>query len=602
MLHLYNKVQMSDQVKELINAFDFCESVDISNVNDIKDDDLYIVEIDRSQKELLIHIRNLLFYKKNSLIYFFINDSHSLMLFQLASLLNVKSIITQKSDIFKTILNIKKDFLDFENLKRNKALLQALGKEQYFLLYKDNKLKFASQKIYKDFEFQNLSCIESKIESIFDLDNNSTFTFNQQQYKTINKKLDSSDENFIYIDNVAQNTGKDILNIEFIKSRIFFIETIKEKILQEDISKQKLGIITIHIENIFNLKKDWSEYDIEVAVRDLLLQIKMSIQPNIILAQYDNGLYLTLFEGLDFEAIKEKALEIQKEVTKYTKNQMIKPIIGLYAFDINDLELNKILEIISDIAIEKIKAKDIETKKLHRVLNLSENLDDARAIDIFLQTAFINKTPVKLVNIYKGICINTSSVVVKKTDQEIYVTYEHLQGVVMQFEGSTVIQSSSFSKDILADVKYIDLKKKIAQLKNFRFIKGSANAREYSRVTCSVRTPISVSYNKETLSGEILDISMNAIAIKTRICNIVNEIKNKIVTLNFTLPVKSSEEGYSRLTLKAKVIVSFCNKEHCKIVVNLEEDQSSEAILMEYVYNRQKEIITELRKQTKLFK
>jgi len=593
---------MSDQVKELINAFDFCESVDISNVNDIKDDDLYIVEIDRSQKELLIHIRNLLFYKKNSLIYFFINDSHSLMLFQLASLLNVKSIITQKSDIFKTILNIKKDFLDFENLKRNKALLQALGKEQYFLLYKDNKLKFASQKIYKDFEFQNLSCIESKIESIFDLDNNSTFTFNQQQYKTINKKLDSSDENFIYIDNVAQNTGKDILNIEFIKSRIFFIETIKEKILQEDISKQKLGIITIHIENIFNLKKDWSEYDIEVAVRDLLLQIKMSIQPNIILAQYDNGLYLTLFEGLDFEAIKEKALEIQKEVTKYTKNQMIKPIIGLYAFDINDLELNKILEIISDIAIEKIKAKDIETKKLHRVLNLSENLDDARAIDIFLQTAFINKTPVKLVNIYKGICINTSSVVVKKTDQEIYVTYEHLQGVVMQFEGSTVIQSSSFSKDILADVKYIDLKKKIAQLKNFRFIKGSANAREYSRVTCSVRTPISVSYNKETLSGEILDISMNAIAIKTRICNIVNEIKNKIVTLNFTLPVKSSEEGYSRLTLKAKVIVSFCNKEHCKIVVNLEEDQSSEAILMEYVYNRQKEIITELRKQTKLFK
>lgn len=597
MLHIYHKNKVSKQVQEVINAFEFCESVEISGVNNIQDDDIYIVEIDKPQKEVLLHIKKLLLDKNNSLIYFFINDSNSLMLFQLASLLNVKSIIINKNDISKTILRIKKDSLDFERLKQVKNLFQTLEEEKYFLVYKDESLKFASQKIYKDFEFKNLLEIESKINSMFNLQHNSIFIFNEQKYKVQHKEIDASGENFIYIENISQNTTKDILSIDFIKNRIYFIETLKEKILQDNIDKEKLGIITIHVENISNLRKDWSEYDVEVAVYELLLQVKININSDSILAQYDNGLYLTLFEGLSFEAIKEKALTIQREVTKYTINQKIKPIIGLYAFDINALELNKILEIISDIAVENIKPKNMETKKLYRILSLNEDLDDARAIDIFLQTSFINKTSVKLVNIYKGLCINTSSIIVKKTNQEIYVTFEQLQGIVMQFESSTVIQSSSFSKDILADVIYIDLKRKIAQLKNFRFINGSANAREYSRVTCSVRAPILLSYNKETLNGEILDISMNSIAIKTRIYNKIDEIKDKIVRLNFTLPIQGSEDGYSRLILNAKVIASFCNEDYCKVVVNLEENQVSEPILMEYVYTRQKEIINELKKQ-----
>lgn len=597
MLHLYHKTKVSKDVQDTIDAFEFCDSVDISEIDNIQDDDIYIVEIDKAQKELLLHIRRVLLNKKDSLIYFFINDSNSLMLFQLASLLNVKSIITQKNDIPKSILNIKKDFLHLEELKRNKNLLGILENEEYFLVYKDKKLQLASQKIYKDFEFLNIREIESKIDSIFDLEDNSTSIYNDKKYKTTHKKIDSSGEIFIYIQSITQNT----FNTDFIISRIYFIESLKEKVFQDNTLKPNLGIITIEIENISNLKKDWNEYEIEVAVRDLLLQVKITIPSEIILAQYDNGLYLTLFEDLDFVALKEKALLIKKSIIEYTKNKKIKPMIGLYAFDINNLELNKILEMISDIAVENVKPEDIQTQKLHKILNLDVDLDDERAIDIFLQTVFINKIPVRLVNIYKGICINTSSFIIKKTDKDVYVTYEQLQGTVMQFEGSTVIQSSSFSKDILADVKYIDLKKKVVQLKNFRFIDGSANARKYSRVTCSVRTPISISLNRETLNGDILDISMNSIAIKTRVYNKLDNIKNKSVTLNFSLPIQNNEDGYARLKLDAKVIVAFCTDEYCKIVVNLEENQASESILMEYVYNRQKEIISELKKQTMLF-
>ena len=600
MLHLYHKSKTSNQVKETLDAFKFCDSVDISKVSNVRDDDVYIVEIDKSKKELLLQIRKLLLNKQNRLIYFFINDSSSLILFQLASLLNVGNVVTKKSDIHNVILNIKKDILDFENLKLKKNILQILENEQYFLVYKDDKLKFASQKIYDDFNFEDILEVESKLHSLMDLKNNSTFTLNQQKYNTTAKRIDSTGENFIFIENISQNISKDVLGIDFVKNRIYFIEVLKEKMLQKNISTSELGIITIQIENISNLKNDWSEYDIEIAVRDLLLHIKINIESHILFAQYDNGLYLTLFENLDFKELKEEALLIQKKISEYTQTKKIKPIISLYAFDINDLELNKILEIISHVAVEEITSKDIQTQKLHRILNLDVGLDDERVIDIFLQTAFINKASIKLLNIYKGLCINTSSEIVKKTDQEIYVKFELLQGIAMQFEGSTVIQSSSLSKDILADINYLDSKKQLVQLKNFRFVQGNANSRKYSRVTCSVRTPISFSHKKETLNGEILDISMNSIALKVRVHSNIEQIKGEAVILNFTLPVKSSEEDFSRLSLSAKVIIFNCGEEYCKVIVHLDEDQSSEPILMEYVYNRQKEIIIELKKQTTL--
>ena len=270
--------------------------------------------------------------------------------------------------------------------------------------------------------------------------------------------------------------------------------------------------------------------------------------------------------------------------------------------DINDLELNEILKIISDISKKEVSFQDVKTKKLYKISNIDEGTNDLQVIDILLETIFTNNTPLKLLNIYKGLCINTSAIIIKRTDEEIYVKFEQLQGTAMHFEKQTILQSSSFSKDIQADVVYTDNTKKIAQLKNFSFVKGSANARKYSRVTCSQRTPVTITYDSGNLSGEILDISMNSIAIKSRLNNAVNSLKISDILISFTLPYSKTEEGYIQLELKSKVVFSICDDKFCKIIVNLYENQDSESVLMEYVYNRQKEIIVELKKQTSMLK
>ena len=607
LVHIFYKTSTSTQVQETVSSFDSVKKLDISGLKTIENDDVYFVEIDKVEKEILLHIKQLLSNKTESLIYFFINDSHSLMLFQLSALLNVKTIVTSKSDMTNVLASIKKDISLKEMIQLEHVIADTMIHDHCFMIFDSKKLKYASQKLYDDFSCKDLNDIKLKVCTQFKLADllNNIISFEDSIHFTSNSKTYNIDiapstvngDKFIYLEKVPEADSHDRLDVDFIKNRIYFIEVLKEKILEKSISDSKLGVITIQVENIEKLKDDWNAYDIEESIHNLLLEINGTIQSHDLLAQYDNGLYLILFDGLDFEAIKSKSLTIQNHILTYLKDKKIKPIVGLYALDVNNLELNKALEIIFNLSRDNVSTEDINADILHKIINVNEEMEDREVIDILLQAIYTNKSPIKLINIYKGLCINTSSVIIKTTADEVDVTFQQLQGTVMNFEKSTVIQSSSFSKNIVADVVYINQNKKFARLNNFRFAQGSANSRKYSRVTCSQRTPISVLHDKGTLNGSILDISMNSIAIKTRLYDNIESLELNTVTLHFTLP-NNSVVGYVKLSLEAKVKFIMCDKDYCKVIVDLYENQASESILMEYVYNRQKEIIVELKKQT----
>ncbi|MCD6191802.1 MAG: PilZ domain-containing protein [Sulfurimonas sp.] len=607
MVHIFYKTSTSKQILEISNTFESIEKLDISGLKTIENYDVYFVEIDKVEKEILLHIKQLLSNKTESLIYFFINDSHSLMLFQLSALLNVKTIITQKSDMTKILESIKKDIAYQKVTRLEHVIADTMIHDHCFMIFDSNKLKYVSQKLYDDFSCKNLDDVKLKVctqfklgdllNNIISFEDNVAFTSNSKIYNIDVGPSTVNSDKFIYLETVPESVSHNNIDVDFIKNRIYFIEVLKEKILEKSMSDSKLGVITIQVENIEKLKDDWKAYDIEESIHDLLLEINGAIQSHDLLAQYDNGLYLILFDGLDFEAVKSKALTIQNHILTYIKDKKIKPIVGLYALDVNNLELNETLEIISNLSRDDVSIKDINAHILHKIINVNDEMDDREVIDILLQAIFTNKSPIKLINIYKGLCINTSSVILRTTVDEVDVTFQQLQGTVMNFEKSTVIQSSSFSKDIVADVVHINVKKKFARLNNFRFAQGSANSRKYSRVTCSQRTPITVFHDKGTLNGSILDISMNSIAIKTRLYDNIESLELSVVTLNFTLP-DNSIDGYVKLSLEAEVKFIMCDKDYCKVIVDLYENQASESILMEYVYNRQKEIIIELRRQS----
>ena len=73
-------------------------------------------------------------------------------------------------------------------------------------------------------------------------------------------------------------------------------------------------------------------------------------------------------------------------------------------------------------------------------------------------------------------------------------------------------------------------------------------------------------------------------------------------SLVFNIINKGSEDGYVQLTLKAEVIVVTPKDTdaYYKVVCDLEQDSHDLDILLQYVYERQKELIIELKKMSKL--
>ncbi len=607
-IHLYYKTSISPTIKEILNSFDRSDSIDISKINSVAPSSIYIVELAKVDKILSAKLKEIFESHSHSLIYFLIAKEYNLMLFQTAFLLKVKTVITQNQDTQKVIIKIKNDLVVHENEYIQNSLGKSLLQTQHFMFYKNNKLFFVSNKIFEDFRCESLEDIEKNVCSKLLLDEllvedsfmKHSIKNNYQKDVSYSVRSNSINENekIIYLEPYMDEKIPERA-FSFISNRLSFIELVKDKLIEKSISKKSFSIITLQIENIKKLQTDLSELELQYFLKELLLQVELHLDKKIILAQYDKDFYVALFEDLDFEGLKTKAQDFHNKLLNFFKNHKYNPIIGLYVFDINKHELNDVLTTLRHIQHRTLSEEEINNN-IEYINKVQDEMDSDEALMVSLDSAFTNGIEFKLLNIYKGLCINTSSKIIKMKENLIYVRVEQLQGTLMKHEKETVLQSSSFYKDIRANVKYIDLKKKIAILEKFQFLSSNANARKYSRVSCSTRTPVVLSHPSGTVNGEILDISVNSIAIKAKYREMMEKIKQKDITMTFVLPTNNNIDGFVKLNLKAKVVFILCEDYKCKIVCDLYKDESNEAVFMEYVYNRQKEIITEVKKMSKV--
>ncbi len=604
--HLYSGVSTSVHIDKILGSFKESQSFNISTISELKRYSVYVVEVEEIDKESSLKIRKLLESKMDSLIYFIVPKTYNIMFFQLAFMLKAQTVITQRQSTDKVIAKIKSDFVQSRDNYLQQILGKSLIKSQDFLLFRDKKLVFASQQLLKDFECKNLIEVQEKIFSQFDIDAlllkdsiATEFVVDaskpSRSFFIKSTTLSSEDEKVISLEPYVKKESN-CLEVYAISGRTSFVELLKDKLLEKSISDKSFAIITIQVENLKKLNRALDKEELENLFKELLFQIGTILDDKLTLAQFDKEFYVTIFEDISFEDLKKKARSFHLQLPSFISKQKIKPIVTLFAFNIENLELNDILDTLENIADKKLSTKEIENENLQYISNIQDDMSEKEIINLQLNTNHINGTEFKLLNIYKGLCINTSSKIIKKTEDNIYIKIEHLQGILMQNEKETVMHFSAHVKDIRASVKYVNLDKKFAILEEFSFLNTNANARKYSRVACSTRTPIIISTLGATLQGEVLDISVKSIAIKTKYSKTITELKFKHTTLILTLPLESNIDGYVKLSLSAKVTLSSCINNDCKVVCELLDDPVSEAIIMEYVYNRQKELIVEVKK------
>jgi len=601
--HLYD-TQSYNHIQKILTSFEKSDSKQLSTVQSLEDYEIYIIELNETNKETSLQLKNLFKSKHSSLIYLIVPESYTLMFFQLSYLLGTKDLIIRSQDPEKIVNRLMQDKKNHIDKIFEKFLVEQSTQNQSFLFYKNKQLKKITPKLFHMFQYKNSSEFIENIIPQIDLKNL------LDKDTEIEKKIKSIDDKaYSYkIKSVSINENQKIIyfdknvnvdkHLTFISSRVTFIELLKSKYIQSSIAENNLSAITINIKNLADIKKNLSTVEYEYLLIDFLSFMTSTLEQKIIFSEIDKNFYIVLFENISYEKINETAIDFHTKMLNYIAKQENKPYLDIYTLNLSSITFNEVFKILERIFHQNLSYEDKTSLPLTHISNKQDVISEKDLLD----EIFKNGTEFKLLNIYNGLVIKTASKIFKITKDSIYVHFESLQGVVLNLEKQTILQSPSFMQDIQAEVKVIDLRKKIAILEKFKFLKTNPNTRQYSRVTMSNQSPILLRLKNYTLNGFILDLSIKSIAIKTKYNENIDSLKTQNIRLIFNIPGKRYENGYLKVEIESTVITTTIpdTDNNCKIICDLDENSTDISNLMEFIYERQKDLIIELKKRSKL--
>lgn len=377
-------------------------------------------------------------------------------------------------------------------------------------------------------------------------------------------------------------------------NRMSFIEVMKDAFLMHHGENESIPIVMIHIENSDKIIDRNGENTYNDICREILALAQSHFGAEADIAQWHKDVYTVISEGSLMEDLIERLEEFQKDVTDTITVDNIAPALDSFVIDMRGIDLNKAIEIIDHIHQKQLLSADISNLVYHEIsASRHEDNEKDQALH-YLEKLMLSKSPVKLLNFYKGIRISTPGRLVKLSDGLVYIAIEKIQGYAMKLEQNTVIQGANLPYDLQANVKIVDVSKKITVLSQFQPLKASANNRQYTRIQSDHRMHVTMTSSKNVMAGTILDISIKSIACKISTSKLPPDIGTSVV-LQFNLPQVQGDEVMVSMNVSGKIQYVQKDDEFTKIVVVLELEEPYESYLIDYIYNRQQALINEIK-------
>ncbi|AFL68616.1 pilus biosynthesis protein PilZ [Sulfurospirillum barnesii] len=574
--------------------------------------DILFIEVAEASKEKLKRLVSILGKYKPTITYLFAEDVENRLLLKFALHFNVTDVLPliNEEHVLLSIFSQNPTKLDEKLYTFQKIELEKKIEHFFpFFLFQGKHLLYANAKAEKLYETTHLVSMQEKIHENEDLynalesneDAQGIIYLHSRPYMCLIKCFAKNNEKLLTLIGdmeEEERTCSSMLN------RFDFVDMLKDRLAQQSVTQTAITLTFVNIANLEKLSKSFKGTALHDAFKNLLqtfFQLKETWQE---LVQWSPSLYIFMSEKRHFEETCKQANYIQKELFTTHIHEKISPIIVTSVMDIKEMNLNNLIEIIEKINTKTLTTNDTQNIDYYEVEYLENISNENEQISYLMHHCFNNKIPIKLLNIYKGLCINTAADILKISHDSYHISCENLQAYVMQLEGQTVLQASSFPKDIKAEVSFLDIKKSFAIIKNLSFLHNSANNRQHTRVQTSFRTPIVMKYARHaSAQGEIVDISVNSIAMRIKKLFREEELKGSLVHLNFSLPNETGEYGYVVMDIEAKITyIAQRDTESTKIVVMLENlPKPYSEYLLQYMYTRQKELITEIKRATKAY-
>jgi len=616
--HLYfdeEKLTIFDRAKKEHVSF---QSFDLhKDLKTIPTADILFIEIGEGSKDKLKLLISLFAKHKPIVAYLFADDVENRLLLKFALHFGITDVLPLKNEenLLFSLFSKNPNKLDDKLYTFQKIELEKKIEHFFpFLVFQGETLTYANAKAKMLYETNDLSALQAKINRDEELSEAlkenedaqgsiviETASANKEVYLCVIKSFPQSSEKILTL--IQYDPESEQKNCSSILNRFDFVDKLKDRLAQQSVTKAPISLVFINISNLDKLSKTFTSTTLYDAFKNLMLKLFQLKEDDQEVIQWSPNLYILMGEERSFEHACEQTRYLQQELIHATANEKITPIILSSAFHVESDDLNVVIDYIEKINTKTLLPQDIAKIKYFELEYLDNVIEEQEQITYLMHNCVNNKIPIRLLNIYKGLCINTTSYIQKMAEDSYQMSCENLQGYAMQIEKETVLQAPNFPKDIKAEVSMVDIKRSFVVIKNLSFMPSSANSRQHTRVQTSIRTPVLIKYaQRSSAQGDILDISVNSIAMKAGKSFREEEMLNKKVRLNFSLPNDEGENGYVIMDIEAIVTYISQKDDITKIVVMIENlPKPYDDYLLRYMYNRQKELIFEIKKATKAY-
>lgn len=196
------------------------------------------------------------------------------------------------------------------------------------------------------------------------------------------------------------------------------------------------------------------------------------------------------------------------------------------------------------------------------------------------------KNDLRLLNFFREVPVSYGAEVLTVEPDAAELLVHQIQAVVIDQEKVTVLKSSHFRKDVLAKVTYVNVEKSRVVLSKLGYAVVRADRRMSVRVELGISINASFFTQDEQVEGRLHDMSLTGVSIK------VEQDPDIPVSEKGDLTVALPTGG---ITVPASLLKVIQNPDDCRLVFEIEPSRAAELSISQFIFQRQVEIIKELK-------
>ncbi|WP_136515330.1 PilZ domain-containing protein [Geomonas edaphica] len=198
------------------------------------------------------------------------------------------------------------------------------------------------------------------------------------------------------------------------------------------------------------------------------------------------------------------------------------------------------------------------------------------------------KNDLRLLNFYREVPVSYGAEVLTIEENDAELLVHQVQAVVIAQEKLTVLKSSHFRRDVVASVTYVNVEKSRVILSNPGYTLVRADRRMSVRVQLgvSIKAWFAAPELEATVRGKLHDMSLTGMSMD--------------VERNPGLPLSQKGElsialPTGTIVIAASLLKVFERDGSCRLVFEIAPTRSEELNISQYIFQRQVEIIKELK-------